>query len=199
MSKYTPIIAVGAVLLLTLGAIYIAVWKSQPTQDSTPNAAAPTAVAGPTPATPGQKPAGVTIEGADLEQRDPQGRLEWKVTAAGEFEFDTKQERITGHDVQFEMLQQDKLPVIIVAPVFDADYAARKLTFGQGVKGHLKDGSAHFQVSRLVYDFDTKKLVGSGGAHFVQGQNSASAQEIVLDAAAKKVRMRGGVRFEHRG
>lgn len=199
MSKYTPIITVAVLLLVALGVIFFAVRSSnsgqQVSQAGVPTPAGPS-VPGQQPQ---QKPPGMTIEGAGLEQRDPQGRLEWKVTAAGDLEFDTGKQTVSGRDVEFEMLSQDRLPVIVLAPVLDANYDTKQLTFSQGVRGHLKDGSAHFQVNHLVYDFATKKLVGSGGAKLVQGQNTATAQEIVLDAVTKKVRLRGGVRFEHRG
>lgn len=199
MSKHTPIIAVAAFLLITLGVVYLAVWKSGSRQEpgqvvTPPGAKVETPTEGAKP-----KPPGMSIEGGAIEQRNAQGHLEWKVNVGGELEFDKDRQMVTGQDVQFEMVQEGRLPVIVVAPVFHADYATRKLTFDQGVKGHLKDNSAHFQVNHLVYDFTTKKLIGTGGAQFVQGQNSATAREIVLDAVAKKVRMRGSVRFEHHG
>jgi lipopolysaccharide assembly outer membrane protein LptD (OstA) len=91
------------------------------------------------------------------------------------------------------------MPVIVNAPVFRADYAAKTLTFDEGVMGVMSDRSASFKVNHVVYNFTSQKLVGTGGARFTQGQYLATAQQIVVDAKAKRVRMSGGVRFERRG
>ena len=97
------------------------------------------------------------------------------------------------------MTSKAKMPCILQAPVFHADYAAKVLTFDEGVSGRMTEGGATFKVNHVVYNFSTQKLVGSGGARFVQGQYVATAREIVVDPKAKKVRLRGGVRFERRG
>ena len=202
MAKYIPVIVVAAILLVMGGALYVGMRPAPPpSEPPTP----PQPVATPTaekPAAEAEKPAapaGIAVEGAEIEQRDPQGKLEWKVTAGGELEFDKDRQTITGKQVKFEIVSTDRLPCVINAPVFHADYGARKLVFDQGVSGHMTDGSAQFRVNHLSYNFDTSKLIGTGGARFIQGAYSASANEIILDAKAKKVRMRGGVRFEKRG
>jgi len=148
---------------------------------------------------PTQAPAGLNVQKAQIEQRDPQGQLEWRVTARGELEFDKERQIITGRDITFELLQQEALPCVIQAPVFYADYNARKITFAKGVRGQISDGSAQFSVAHLVYDFDSYKLKGTGGVRFIHGPYIATADEILLDGKAKKVRLRGGVRFEKRG
>ena len=46
---------------------------------------------------------------------------------------------------------------------FGSNYAARRLSFSQGVHGQLADRSGSFQVAALEYQMSTKKLVGTGG------------------------------------
>jgi hypothetical protein len=201
MSKSVPLLVVLGVFLIAAGAVYYGMRQPEP-----PPAPAPVAprLPGVNPAGSGQAgvpaaPKGMKVEGAEIEQRDPQGQLEWKVTAGGQLEFDKDTQAVTGSDVQFEMVQQDRLPLIINAPVFQADYAGGHVTFSQGVRGHMSDGSAHFQVNHLVYDFRTRQLTGTGGAKFVQGKYTATADKIVLDGKSKKVRLTGGVKFTSRG
>ncbi|MCE5240603.1 hypothetical protein LLH23_19255 [bacterium] len=198
MSKHVPLLVVAAVLLITVGAIYLGMRHSQEPADTAPPGP-PAPVAEATKPQPGKAAPGLAVEGAKIEQRDPQGQLEWSVIARGELEFDKDQQTVTGRNVQFEMTSKAKMPCILQAPVFHADYAAKVLTFDEGVYGRMTEGGATFKVNHVVYNFSTQKLVGSGGARFVQGQYVATAREIVVDPKAKKVRLRGGVRFERRG
>jgi lipopolysaccharide export system protein LptA len=200
MSKFLPLYVVLAFILFALGGIIFGVLRQPPEAEmQTPGGPTPTPPTLPSPSTMPQLPTGVNVEGAEIEQRDPAGELEWKVTAGGQIEFDKDTQVVTGSQVRFEMLQKNRLPVIIEAPVFRADYVGGKATFDQGVRGHYSDGSAHFQVNHLVYDFHTRKLTGTGGAKFVQGKYTATGDKIVLDAKEKKVRLTGGVKFTSRG
>lgn len=198
MSKLVPVFVVLGVLLITVGAIYYGLRQPPPPPPSAVLPVPPPVAPSPRPLVK-PPPPGVKVEGAEIEQRDPRGELEWKVTAGGQLEFDKERQLITGRDVQFEMVQKDKLPLIIQAPAFEADYAGGQVRFSDGVSGRLSDGSAQFRVNRMVYQFSTRKLVGTGGAKFVQGKYTATADKIVLDARAKKVRLSGGVKFTSHG
>jgi len=197
MSKYVPLFVVLAVVVMAGGAIYLGIRQSPeppasvapPVPPALAKAAEPQSVRAPT---------GLSLEQARIEQRDPAGQLEWSVVARGELEFDKDTQTIVGRDVQFEMASKARMPYLLDAPVFRADYAAKVLTFDQGVSGRLADNSATFRVNHVTFNFGTQKLVGSGGARFAQGQYLATAREIVVDPKAKKVRLRGGVRFERR-
>ncbi len=206
LSRYLMWLFVVIVLGTIAGAFYwgLRAPASSPVDVSSREERFPQASAGQeqakTPASsPTQTAAGLNVQKAQIEQRDPQGKLEWRVTARGELEFDKERQIITGRDITFEMLRQEALPCVIHAPVFYADYNARKITFAKGVRGQISDGSAQFSVGHLVYDFDTYKLKGTGGVRFIHGPYIATAREIVLDGKAKKVRLQGGVRFEKRG
>lgn len=202
MRKAVPVIIVVVIIALTVGLIYYATRPRElPVELPQPAVAqAPT-----TPVAPAAKPEpaskvpGVSVQGAEIEQRDPAGKVQWKVTAGGDLVFDKDRQTVTGQNVTFEMVQQDQTPIVVKASEFQANYNSRKLTFSKGVSGRMTDGSAHFTVNHLVYDFDTKKLTGTGGAKFVQGNYKAVSDNIVVDWKVKKVRMRGGVRFTKSG
>jgi hypothetical protein len=199
MSKFVPLFVVVAVLLMAGGAVYLGVRQSAKPPDPVAPGAPLAPAAGRAAEPPSTKtPVGFSLEKARIEQRDPAGQLEWSVLARGELEFDKDTQTITGRDVQFEMASKARMPYLLDAPVFRADYGAKVLTFDQGVSGRLADGSATFRVNHVTFNFNTQKLVGSGGARFAQGQYLATAREIVVDPKAKKVRLRGGVRFERR-
>jgi len=157
---------------------------------------------GPTPVKPAeeksQKPA-VRVRGAQIEQRDASGALQWRVMAAGEIEYDDEHGLARGQDTRFEMIREGKTPLVLKAPKFEANYKSGRLTFSKGVTGSMTDGSARFSVNNLQYQFDTGKLVGSGGARYVHGSYQATADTIVIDVRAKKARLRGGVCFSKIG
>lgn len=191
MPKSLPVLIAVAVLVLAMSAIYLAAHR----QPLTPGQAGPTL---PKPAD-SMQPQAVQVSGAQIEQKDPSGKVEWRVTAGGDLQFDKIRQVAVGKNVKFELIRADKTPVTLTAPAFEANYDTKKLTFTQGVTGQMTGGGSSFKVARMEYDFATKKLLGSGGAQFLQGQYVATAQEIVVDAAAKKVRLRGGVRFAKNG
>ena len=190
MSRFTPIIIVVVALALAVGLIVFAVRQRPPAATTPAPGKAPATATAPSGASPQ-----VAVKGAEVEQRDKLGKLQWKVTASGDLQFDKGRQVAHGRDVQFQIMQADKPNILIRATSFEANYNAKKLSFEQGVSGRLADGSGEFSVQRLEYDLTTKKLVGSGGARFTQGQYTATAPEIVLDTAHTKVRMRGGVQF----
>lgn len=192
MTKSSPIVIVLLVLAVAIGAITLAVRRSPaPVGEEAAQALKKAAEPAGTPA--------VGVHGADIEQRDKFGKLEWKVAAGGELQYDKDRQVALGKNVKFQIVQADKVPVTISAPAFEANYGARKLIFTEGVQGQLTDGSSRFSVSRLEYDFNTKKLQGHGGVRYTQGLYTATAQEIVVDPVQKKVRLRGGVKFARGG
>lgn len=186
MGKYTPVFVVLAVLILMVGALRFAM--RPPSTAGEPTGGAPVAKKDFIP----QK---TSVEGAEMEQRDASGKLQWKVAADGELGFDKTRQIAQGKNVTFQLMQADKSPLVVKAPAFEANYNTRKLTFTRGVSGRLSDQSGGFSAAWLEYDFATGKLLGSGGASFSYKQYKATAQEIVVDSHDQKVRMRGDVRF----
>jgi len=71
------------------------------------------------------------------------------------------------------VVEQDKPTVTLRAPKFEADYRNHKLAFSEGINGELVGMGAnpgHFAVNQIAYDLVTGKLIGAGGAKFVQGR-----------------------------
>lgn len=179
------------VLVVAVAAILFALHKSNETQ-------APEKQAAKHPAEQPKEQA-LSIQGAQIEQKDKFGKVEWKVKAAGTLQFDKNQQVGLGKNVQFEIVQNGKTPIIVKAPSFRADYKAKKLLFTDGVSGRMTTVEATFKASRLEYDFDTRKLIGSGGAEYHQGGCTATAGTIVVDVNTAKARLSGGVKFSTSG
>ncbi len=137
----------------------------------------------------------LSVKGAELEEKGPDGQVKWRVMAEGDLQWDKDRDRATGSNVKFVIVRKELTPVTVTAARFTADYQGRKLTFEEGVKGQLIGNAGSFTVNRLEYQFSTGKLVGTGGASFVKGPYKATARELVVDTAAEKVRLRGSVRF----
>ncbi len=141
---------------------------------------------------------GVRIEGGEVVEKDEQGQVLWRVRAAGEITYDDKAKVLRGSDIEFEVNLQGQPTVKVQAPRFIADYAGRRIEFGDGVGGAMVDGSADFQVEKLEYQMNTQKLVGRGGAKFNRGHYSATADRIVVDMKNRQIRMHGNVLLARR-
>lgn len=150
-------------------------------------------------ATAAEKNPALKVEGAVLEERGPDKQLKWRVTAGGELQYDKDGGVVLGRNVKFVILHQADTPATVLAPRFTADYNARRLTFEDGVTGVLEKSAGKFSVSRLVYEFDTGKLIGTGGARFQRGAYTARAEQLVVDTRGRKIRLSGGVRFAQGG
>lgn len=137
----------------------------------------------------------VKVEGAVLEERGPDGQLQWRVTAGGELQYDKDRTVVVGRAVKFVLLHKTNTTVTVLAPRFTADYDARRLTFEAGVKGAIAPAAGQFEVPRLVYEFDTGKLVGSGAVRFTRPGYTATATKLVVDTRRRKVRLDDGVRL----
>lgn len=141
----------------------------------------------------------LAVKGAELEETGPDGQVKWRVTAGGELQYDKDGDLVIGNNVEFVIVQKQLTPLKVTAQRFTADYQNRKLTFEQGVKGQLMGSAGSFAVGRLEYQFSTGKLIGTGGASFVRGPYRATAQQLVVDTTAQRVRLRGDVRFAATG
>ncbi|NPV47168.1 MAG: hypothetical protein HPY69_09410 [Armatimonadetes bacterium] len=141
----------------------------------------------------------LAVKGAELEEKGPDGQVKWRVTAGGELQYDKDGDLVIGNNVEFVIVQKQLTPLKVTAQRFTADYRKRKLTFEQGVQGRFTGNAGSFAVGRLEYQFSTGKLIGTGGASFVRGPYRATGQQLVVDTAAQRVRLRGDVRFAATG
>ena len=137
----------------------------------------------------------LTIEGAQVTQRDEAGKIIWQVSAQGEFGYSEDNEVLRAEDIRWELMRQGQDSLIVEAPLFLASYPERKITFSEGVSAYTPDKSQLFEMSRLVYQTDTEKLFAEGGVRFRYGGYQATGNRLVIDNRAQQVRMSGGVYF----
>jgi len=138
----------------------------------------------------------LTIEGAQVTQRDEAtGEIVWQVSAQGEFGYSEDNEVLRAEDIRWELTRPGQDSLIVEAPLFLASYPERNITFSEGVRAYTPDKSQLFEMSRLVYQTDTEKLLAEGGVRFRYGRHQATASRLVIDNRAQQVRMSGGVHF----
>ena len=141
------------------------------------------------------KPQNLTIEGAQVTQRDEAGEIIWQVSAQGEFGYSEDNQVLRAEDIRWELTRPGQDSLIVEAPLFLASYPERKITFSEGVSAYTPDRSQLFEMSRLVYQTDTEKLLAEGGVRFRYGRYQATSRRLVIDNRAQQVRMSGGVQL----
>jgi hypothetical protein len=141
---------------------------------------------------------GVSIQGGEIIEKDEEGRVLWRVKADGDLTYDDKTEVVEGANIEFEINRRGKPSIGINAPSFKADYAAKVVTFPEGVSGRLLDAPGDFSVERLEYQWTTAKIIGTGGVRFHRGHYSAGADQLVVDINNPEVRMHGNVKLTRR-
>ena len=138
----------------------------------------------------------LTIEGAQVTQRDEAtGEIIWQASAEGQFEYSENNEALRAEDIRWELTRPGQDSLIVEAPLFLASDPERKITFSEGVRAYTPDKSQLFEMSRLVYQTDTEKLLAEGGVRFRYGGYQATGNRLVIDNRAQQVRMSGGVHF----
>ncbi len=135
----------------------------------------------------------LTIEGVQITQRDDAGKIIWQASARGRYSEDNQVLR--AEDIRWELMRPGQDSLIVEAPLFLASYPERTITFSEGVRAYTPDRSQLFEMSRLVYQTDTEKLVAEGGVRFRYGGYQATGNRLVIDNRAQQVRMSGGVHF----
>ncbi len=136
----------------------------------------------------------LTIEGAQVTQRDEAtGEIIWQVSARGQFGYSEDNEVLRASDIRWELMRPGQDSLIVEAPLFLASYPERKITFSEGVSAYTPDRSQLFEMSRLVYQTDTEKLLAEGGVRFRYGGYQATGNRLVIDNRAQQIRMSGGV------
>ena len=137
----------------------------------------------------------LTMEGAQVTQRDEAGKIVWQVSAQGEFGYSEDNEVLRAEDIRWELTRPGQDSLIVEAPLFVASDPERKITFSEGVRAYTPDKSQLFEMPRLVYEVDTEKLLAEGGVRFRYGRYQATGNRLVIDNRTQQVRMSGGVYF----
>jgi hypothetical protein len=198
MSLRSPWIIYGAILLLvavvSVAVYYHTAWEAQ---------------SGPVETTilPGTEqedagsvstPRGVRVEGGEVEQRDEQGSLMWRVRASGDLMYDDRDRLLRGTDVEFDVLAQDQPAVSLRAPRLLARDDGKRIEFAEGISGTSQDHNSAFEVQQMEYLAEIQKLVGTGGVVLRQGDYLISADQLVIDVKNRQTRLRGNVSVARR-
>lgn len=142
----------------------------------------------------GVLPGDMSVEGANVTQRDEQGNPVWSLQAETEMKVDAAKGRAEAENVRWSLQQGTDTEWVVEAPQIVIDYETGRLAFSTGVKVRSADGARQFSVPILRYEPDTKRLIGEGGARFSQGGTVIAGERIVVDTKAKTVRLSGGMR-----
>ena len=137
----------------------------------------------------------LTIEGAQVTQRDEAGEIIWQVSARGQFGYSENNQVLRAEDIRWELMRPGQDSLIVEAPLFLASYPEREITFSKGVSAYTPDRSQLFKMARLVYQTDTERLTAEGGVRFRYGHYQATSRRLIIDNRAQQVRMSGGVHF----
>jgi len=146
-----------------------------------------------------QQPAAPSLEasGGEVVHRDERGEVVWTAKFGGTIKVDAQQRHLRHSDVVWELARGGLPGLSVRAPVMDADYDTRRLTFSQGVDVQAYGGAARFVVDELRFEFDTHKLIGEGQVAFRYGGFTLKGTKLVIDNRRKKVRVSNGtLRFD---
>ncbi len=131
----------------------------------------------------------VEVSGGEIVRRDEGGEVIWRATFGGTITVDEQERTLKHTDVLWELQRGGIKDLSIKAPVMEADYDSRMLTFSEGVDIQADDGQARFVVDEVRYEFDTEKLISDGQVAFMYGGFTLRGSRLVIDNRAQKVRV----------
>lgn len=188
MRKYTGILIIGLGVLAAVAAILIGLSR-QPPAPATP----PEQRVEDQPAAEELILGDLEIEGTTIAKHDERGNLVWSLEAETQIAFDPERKTAEAQNVNWR-LQSQGVTWVVEAPHLVISYETEGLEFTQGVKLYSTDGRWRFSVTRLVYQPDTKKLIGDGPVEFALGASEVTGGRLVVDNRARQTRLTGGVR-----
>lgn len=133
------------------------------------------------------------IQGATLSKHDAQGNLVWSLEAETQIAFNAERKTAEARNVNWR-LQSQGISWVVEAPHLVIDYETGQLEFTRGVQLYSTDESQRFSVTQLVYQPDSRKLIGEGPVEFRRGAATVTGGRLVVDNRARQVRLTGGVR-----
>ncbi len=179
------LVVLGVVVVFTV----VLVWWATSTRPAPSNgdAARQALRQVPKPAAP-KKHAALTVRGVDIEEKDAEGNLLWKLRADGNFSADKDKGTAWGEDVKWELLAKNGQHWQAEAPLTQIDYKTGQLEFSKGVKVHLTDKSVAFSAPRLLYQAGTRKLVADGPVTLTVKGMKLTVGRLVVDTRTKELR-----------
>lgn len=182
MRRWLGLGALAAAVLMLLLTI---VWVVRQPRGEAPQEPAPSAP---------EQAADTSLEasGGEVVHRDANGQVVWTARFGGTITVDEKQRRLRHTNVVWEMARGGLPDLSLRAPVMEADYNARLLTFSDGVQVQAYGGKARFDAQRMRFEFDTGKLIGEGKVSFSYGGFTLTGTRLVIDNRSRKVRVSNG-------
>jgi len=132
-------------------------------------------------------------KGIEIVEKDAEGNMLWRLKAAGAVEYDQLSRVVKARDVRWEYEYRGQPAIVIEAPEFAGNYGQRRLEFTQGVLIRTVDNQQTFNAQKVVYEFDSGKLL-MHSPRLTKGRYRFSGATGQIDVAARKVRLGGGVR-----
>ena len=133
----------------------------------------------------------VEITDTEITARED-GEVVWRATFAGEIEIDERAGTARAEQVRWHFAGQGFDALSLDAPLMEADYGREVLSFSQGVRIEAEDGRLQFAAGRVEYEFNTRKLIGSGDVWMRSGEFMLTGTRLVIDNATEKIRVSNG-------
>ena len=185
-------VVVFLVVLATIGFVGHRVIRPGRRHSARPPSSAPAATSKP------HAPSPVQVHGGTYREKNAQGRLLYEITfETGE--FDAANRLASARGVKARLAQAKGPAIVVEAPVMSAAQSDRAIRFASGANARIEDGSASFSASSLVWQMDTRKLIGESGGTFQWGELRLSGNRLVWDTKAQRVRISGGGRLVRPG
>lgn len=144
------------------------------------------------------------IEKAPVEVTDTEitaredGEVVWRATFEGEIEIDERAGTARAEQVRWYFEGAGFSDLSLSAPLMEADYGRRVLSFSRGVRIEAEKGRLQFAAGSVEYQFDTRKLIGSGNVWMRSGDYRLTGTRLVIDNRTEKIRVRNGTLSKER-
>lgn len=133
----------------------------------------------------------VQVSGTEITARE-HGEVVWRATFSGEIEIDERAGTARAEEVKWYFEGEGFDALSLEAPLMEADYGQRLLSFSRGVRIEAEDGRLQFAASAVEYQFNTRKLIGSGDVWMRSGDYMLTGTRLVIDNATEKIRVSNG-------
>ncbi len=156
-------------------------------------------------------PPGIMEPGVDeLDDEDPveitdteitareDGEVIWRATFEGEIEIDERGGTARAEKVHWRFEGEGFDDLNLRAPLMEADYAGKMLSFSRGVRIEAENGRLEFEAGSVDYEFDTHKLIGSGDIRMRSGAYVLIGTHLVIDNRTERVRVSNGTLSKER-
>ena len=139
----------------------------------------------------------LAISGTSISRSDADRNLLWSAEAGGACECDAESEVVTGADGLWEVQREGDTVSIAAGHMEFAREGTNNVVFRDDVTIKALD-DFEFTAGEATYQAGTEKIICSGGVSWSHRGYFASAENLVFDQRAQKIRMTDGVRISNR-